>query len=73
MAIRGDYFWTKNFATIFRISQVPMNIVMMTAPLVAGYYYDTTGTYSIPFVGLAFFNFLGAGTILLARKSVIQS
>jgi MFS family permease len=69
-AIRGDYFGRENFATILGFSQLPMNVVMMAAPIAAGFFYDTLGSYTVPFVGLAALNALGATLILLARKPV---
>jgi cyanate permease len=67
-AIRGDYFGRANFATILGVSQVPMNLVMMGAPVAAGYLFDTLGSYTIPFLGLALLNYVGAIFILGARK-----
>lgn len=67
-AIRGDYFGRKNFATILGTSQLPMNLAMMGAPIAAGYFYDTLGSYMVPFIGLAVLNAIGALMILLARK-----
>ena len=66
-AIRGDYFGRNNFATILGISQVPMNLAMMFAPLLAGWAFDTQGSYTIPFLALAALNLLGAALIFLAR------
>ena len=67
-AIRGDYFGRKAFATIMGISQFPMNIAMIFAPLFAGYMYDTTGTYIIPFTTFAALSFMGAILMLFVRK-----
>ena len=67
-AIRGDFFGRRNFATILGVSQVPMNFAMVGAPIAAGYIFDTLGSYSLAFMGLAVFNFLGAGMILISRK-----
>ena len=72
-AIRGDYFGRRNFATIMGVSQVPMNLFMVGAPILAGYFFDTLGSYTIPFLGLAILNFLGAGMILLARQPILPS
>ena len=71
MAIRGDYFGRKNFATLWGISHVPTNIVMIGAPVTAGYLFDTLGSYTLPFLGLAFFNFLGSALILMTRKPTL--
>ena len=67
-AIRGDYFGRKAFATIMGISQLPMNIAMIFAPLFAGYMYDTTGTYIVPFTTFAVLSFMGAALMLFVRK-----
>jgi MFS family permease len=67
-AIRGDYFGRKSFATILGVSQLPMNLIMMGAPVLAGYLFDLQGTYRVPFVGLTVLNLMGAVLILVARK-----
>ena len=72
-AIRGDYFGREKFATIMGVSQVPMNLAMIGAPIAAGYFFDTLGSYMIPFLGLAILNFLGAFLILLARKPTLPT
>ena len=72
-AIRGDYFGRKNFATIFGVSQLPMNVAMMGAPLAAGFLFDNLGSYMIPFLGVAAMNGMGAVFILLARKPASPS
>ena len=68
IAIRGDYFGRKAFATIMGLSQLPSNLAMIGAPLFAGYMFDTTGTYFIPFSAFAALNFLGAVLVLVARR-----
>ncbi|MFH1560010.1 MAG: MFS transporter [Chloroflexota bacterium] len=73
IAIRGDYFGRKNFATILGVSQLPMNIIGMGGPIVVGYLFDTLGSYFLPFLGLAVVNFLAATLILLARKPASPS
>ncbi len=67
-AIRGEYFGRKAFATIMGISQFPNNIAMIFAPLFAGYMYDSTGSYLIPFAAFAALAFMGAGLMLTVRK-----
>lgn len=67
-SIRGEYFGRKSFATIMGMSQLPSNALMIGAPLFAGYMFDTTGSYFIPFSFFAAFNFLGAFLILFAKK-----
>ena len=72
-SIRGEYFGRKNFATIFGVSQVPMNIATMFAPIMAGILFDSLGNYFIPFLGLAILNFIGAIAILSASKPIHPS
>ena len=67
-AIRGEYFGRKAFATIMGISQLPMNIAMIFAPLFAGYMFDTSGTYIVPFTMFAALTFMGAILMLFVRK-----
>ena len=67
-AIRGEYFGRKAFATIMGISQLPMNVAMIFAPLFAGYMFDTTGTYIAPFTMFAALSFMGAALMLFVRK-----
>ena len=73
IALRGEYFGRRAFATILGASLLPMNIAQIVAPILTGYLYDTQGTYVIPFVGLAILNILGATVILLARKPTLPN
>ncbi len=67
-AIRGEYFGRKAFATIMGISQLPMNVAMIFAPLFAGYMFDTTGSYVVPFTTFAVLSYLGAFLMLFVKK-----
>ena len=67
-SIRGDYFGRKAFATITGISQFPSNLLMIVAPLFAGYMFDKTQSYFVPFITIAGISFLGSVLILLAKK-----
>ena len=67
-AIRGEYFGRRAFATIMGVSQLPMNIGMIFAPLFAGYMFDTTGTYIVPFTVFAGLSFAGAVMMLFVRR-----
>lgn len=67
-AIRGEYFGRQAFATIMGMSYLPTSVVMIGAPLFAGYMFDTTGSYAVPFTTFAIFGFLGAFLMLLVRK-----
>ena len=68
VTIRGDYFGRKHFATIFGVSQLPMNVVMMGAPIMVGILFDTLGSYYIAFLGLGAMNFLGAALMVFATR-----
>ena len=71
-SIRGEYFGRKAFATIMGISQMPNNICMIFAPLFAGFMFDTTGTYFIPFAFFGLLNVLGAFLMLTVKRPQVQ-
>ena len=64
-AIRGVYFGRKAFASITGISMIPMNILLLAAPLYAGIAFDRTGSYFLPFATIAVVNLVGSGMFLL--------
>jgi MFS family permease len=64
-AIRGVYFGRKAFAAITGISGVPLNILLFSAPLFAGYMRDITGKYDVPFLTIAVVCVLGSCLFLL--------
>ncbi len=72
-AIRGEYFGRKAFATIMGISQMPNNIGMIFAPLFAGFMFDKTGTYLVPFGIFGILNLLGGFLMLTVRKPKLQN
>lgn len=67
-AIRGEYFGRKAFATIMGLSQMPNNIGMIFAPLFAGFMFDSTGTYLVPFGIFGVLNLLGGFLMLTVKK-----
>ena len=67
-AIRGEYFGRKAFATIMGISQVPNNILMIFAPLFAGFMYDMQKSYFVPFFAFSIVAFMGAALMLTVKK-----
>ena len=67
-AIRGEYFGRKAFATIMGVSQFPMNLAMIFAPLFAGYMFDTTGTYIVPFTTFAALTVAGGVLMIFVRR-----
>ena len=64
-AIRGVYFGRKAFASITGISMIPMNILLLAAPLFAGIAFDRTGSYFLAFATIAIVNLVGSGMFLL--------
>ena len=48
VAIRGDYFGRKAFATIFGLSTIPMSLITLSGPVSVGYVFDLTGSYLSP-------------------------
>ena len=67
-AIRGDYFGRKAFATITGLSYVPTNLFTIISPLFAGYLFDQTGSYLLPFSIFAGMSFSGAVLVLFVRR-----
>lgn len=72
-SIRGDYFGRSSFGKIMGMSQLPMNVLLLIAPIFAGAMRDTLGTYTIAFTVLAALNFLGGTLFLFARKPQLPS
>ena len=64
-AIRGVYFGRRAFASIMGMSMVPMNVLLFAAPLFAGYMFDTTQSYFIPFTTIGVVSATGASLFLL--------
>lgn len=72
-AIRGEYFGRKAFATIMGISQMPNNIGMIFAPLFAGFMFDSTGTYLVPFGIFGVLNLLGGFLMLTVKRPKLEN
>jgi MFS family permease len=64
-SMRGVYFGRKAFASITGVSMVPMNVLLFSAPLFAGYMRDITGSYNIPFITVAIVSLFGSFLFLL--------
>ena len=71
-AIRGEYFGRASFGKILGISTVPMNILLLIAPPLAGFMRDELGDYDMAFLLLAGLNTLGAVLFLIARKPKLK-
>ena len=67
-AIRGAYFGRRAFASITGVSMIPMNILLLVAPLFAGIMFDQRGSYTVPFLAVAIVSFFGAAMFLLLRE-----
>ncbi len=68
VSIRGEYFGRASFGKIMGLSQVPMNIMLLAAPVFAGVVRDVTGEYVIAFAVLASLNMLGGVLFLFAAR-----
>ena len=68
VSIRGEYFGRKSFGKIMGVSQVPMNVLLLAAPVFAGVMRDIQGDYVFAFTVLAVGNMLGGVLFLLARR-----
>ena len=71
VSIRGEYFGRSSFGKIMGLSQVPMNLLLLTAPVFAGVVRDVTNEYTIAFAVLAALNMVGGVMFLLASKPVL--
>ena len=67
-SIRGEYFGRSSFGKIMGMSQVPMNIMLLGAPIYPAILHDMQGSYDFAFLSLAFLNFIGGAMFLLAKK-----
>ena len=62
--IRGVYFGRKAFASITGISMIPMNVLLLGAPLFAGIMFDATQSYFIPMLVVAIASMAGSTMFL---------
>ena len=72
-AIRGAYFGRRAFASITGVSMIPMNILLLIAPLFAGIMFDERGSYTVPFMTIAIVSFFGAAMFLALREPPTSS
>ena len=64
-SIRGVYFGRKAFASLTGVSMVPMNVLLLAAPLFAGYMFDVYRSYVIPFSVVGVVSLLGSALFLM--------
>ena len=67
-AIRAEYFGRASFGKIMGVSNALIIIGTITGPMVAGYMYDTTGTYQVGFDLLALMSGAGSIFFVLAKR-----
>jgi MFS family permease len=72
-AIRGEYFGRASYGKILGMSTVPMNVLLLVAPPLAGFMRDVQGTYTPAFLTLAALNVLGGILFLIAKKPVVEA
>ena len=63
-AIRGVYFGRKAFASITGMSMIPMNVMLLGAPLFAGIMFDSTQSYTVPMTVVAIVSLAGSTLFL---------
>lgn len=67
-SIRGEYFGRSSFGKIMGMSQVPMNIMLLGAPIYPAILHGMQDSYDFAFLSLAALNFIGGAMFLLAKK-----
>ncbi len=70
IAMRGEYFGRKAFATIQGLMRLFLMIPTVIGPVFAGYVYDTTGSYYYAFVLFTVLYVIGAIVIAFAKRPV---
>ena len=68
--IRADYFGTKAFATIQGMSRSVQTVGTFIGPLLAGFLYDVTRSYTIAFGVFALVSFAATALMYMARQPV---
>ena len=69
----ADYFGRKSYATIQGFRSSVQMIGIIVGPIVSGYVFDTTGSYTMAFVGFAGAAVVSLVLVLLARPPVRPS
>jgi cyanate permease len=68
MAIVGEYYGRKNFATIRGFLQLFLVPTTVLGPVFAGLVYDRTGSYQIAFTSFIVALLVGTAFVFLARR-----
>ena len=66
-AIRGEYFGRKAFASITGWSMLPNGILMAISPVLTAWWYDSVGSYFIPFFVLSILTLIGVIIMFFAN------
>ena len=69
-AMRGEYFGRTSFGKIMGISAMPMMVMTMVAPVVAGQMFDSQGDYRQAFLYIALLGFIGSLVFYFARAPI---
>ena len=72
IALRGEYFGRKNFATIGGIMQLLLMIPTVVGPVFAGYVFDVTGSYYQAFMLFVLLYVIGAVILPFAKRPVMK-
>jgi len=70
--IRADYFGTRHFATIHGMSRSVTTAGTFMGPITAGFFYDLTKSYTIPFTIFAFVGLLSTLCMFLAKPPGVE-
>ena len=73
IALRGEFFGARNFATIMGLSQPVMVIGSFFGPIAAGFAYDVQGSYRMVFTIIAAVNLIGAILVFFIKKPNIPT
>lgn len=69
--IRADYFGTRSFAAIHGMSRSVTTAGTFLGPILAGFFYDLTKSYTIPFTVFAFVSLVATFCMFLAKPPQI--
>ena len=69
-AMRGEYFGRTSFGKIMGISAMPMMVMTMVAPVVAGQMFDSQGDYRQAFLYIALLGFIGSLVFYFAKAPI---
>jgi MFS family permease len=70
--IRADYFGTRYFASIHGMSRSVTTAGTFMGPIIAGFFYDLTKSYAIPFTFFAFASLLSTLCMFMAKPPAMR-